>query len=576
MKKLYLLWVVCGCILLSKCTPSAENESKEALNAFLKISKKASDTGYYKNRTAYLSLLFQNTLNVQKLKDTPTLTLNYYKNAGYMYQQNHMFNESLNMYKEFFIFYDSIETRLNQKIKEDFFNVRSFGYRQLSTLHQNLSNLDSAETYHKKNIELTKNINSIMNPAAINEYAYFLLTQKKDTTNALKLFIESYILTKKNFSTHDLLAGIRDNISDIYFGQKKFKKAYDFNSLNISFNKNIIQNKNTSAFNRGVAVKRYLKAVKKNIQILSLKPHFGSLENLHYKTELFYQNDLKNYHKIPEHSLIYLEMKKEYYLARDNYTSSFKILEKLKSLSDSITIITEKNSKKHEFMLANLHKQEAQKRFKIEREQEKVKSFNQKLIAVITILILLGALSIFSFLYYIRQKQLMLVKNQQIIDQQNLELTKIKNVQLRQEIESKKRDLVDFSLTLTQNKEWTKVLLDKINTLKSSTGRARKKELIELETEIANKTSFDNETQEFYHKLDTLSHSFYQKLDVNYPNLSKTDKKLCSLIRLNIDSVQIATLQNISVSSLNTHRYRLRKKMNLKKEVDLNTHLQSL
>jgi hypothetical protein len=76
--------------------------------------------------------------------------------------------------------------------------------------------------------------------------------------------------------------------------------------------------------------------------------------------------------------------------------------------------------------------------------------------------------------------------------------------------------------------------------------------------------------------MDEVSDSFYKKLKFDFPKLSKTDIRLCSLIRLKIDSHEIATLQNITQSSLNTSRYRLRKKLRLTETEKLDDFIQSL
>ena len=43
----------------------------------------------------------------------------------------------------------------------------------------------------------------------------------------------------------------------------------------------------------------------------------------------------------------------------------------------------------------------------------------------------------------------------------------------------------------------------------------------------------------------------------------QTDLQLCADIKLNLANKEISTLMNITDESVNTHRYRLRKKLNL-------------
>lgn len=100
--------------------------------------------------------------------------------------------------------------------------------------------------------------------------------------------------------------------------------------------------------------------------------------------------------------------------------------------------------------------------------------------------------------------------------------------------------------------------------------------LHDLEQVIENKITFDQDTKLFFERLDKLSDAFYSQLMTNYPNLSKNEIQLCSLIRLKMDSRSIATLQNITNASLNTSRYRLRKKLELADDVNLDDFIQQL
>jgi DNA-binding CsgD family transcriptional regulator len=180
------------------------------------------------------------------------------------------------------------------------------------------------------------------------------------------------------------------------------------------------------------------------------------------------------------------------------------------------------------------------------------------------------------FLYYRRRQGLINARNQQLLAEKTLENTNLKNHQLQFEIKSKQRDLTDFAINLAQNREWAEVLARKIDKLKATKGRQRKKLMDAFELEIRNKVNFDTENKDFYERLDKLSNSFYLKLRSEFPDLSKTDKILCSLIRLKIGSNEIARLQNITLASLNSSRYRLRKKFGLPKNVSLDDYIQSL
>ena len=69
---------------------------------------------------------------------------------------------------------------------------------------------------------------------------------------------------------------------------------------------------------------------------------------------------------------------------------------------------------------------------------------------------------------------------------------------------------------------------------------------------------------------------FIKKLKTNHPNLTSNDLRLCTYLRLNLSSKEIAPLLNISLRSVEVKRYRLRKKMNLPHEASLTNYILSL
>ena len=66
---------------------------------------------------------------------------------------------------------------------------------------------------------------------------------------------------------------------------------------------------------------------------------------------------------------------------------------------------------------------------------------------------------------------------------------------------------------------------------------------------------------------------FFDKIKVKHPELTSNDLRLCAYLRLNLSSKEIAPLLNISVKSVEIKRYRLRKKMDLPREVNLTDYI---
>lgn len=90
---------------------------------------------------------------------------------------------------------------------------------------------------------------------------------------------------------------------------------------------------------------------------------------------------------------------------------------------------------------------------------------------------------------------------------------------------------------------------------------------------IRENISTDDQWQMFQENFDMIHKNFFRNLKMKYPNLTPSDLKLCVLLRLNYASKDIAAMQGVSVRGIETARYRLRKKLNLSEEENLNDFL---
>ena len=151
-------------------------------------------------------------------------------------------------------------------------------------------------------------------------------------------------------------------------------------------------------------------------------------------------------------------------------------------------------------------------------------------------------------------------------------LTELKNKLLKVEIKQKHSDLTDFAMNISRNQIWGKQILEKITGIRNSRekGRAKGKQFDVLEKEIKNRMLIGDQSLDYQKQIDNLNREFYETLIQTYPDLSKTEVKLCALLRLDLSNNEIAILQNIALESVYKSRSRIRKKLNLPTDKDLN------
>jgi len=90
---------------------------------------------------------------------------------------------------------------------------------------------------------------------------------------------------------------------------------------------------------------------------------------------------------------------------------------------------------------------------------------------------------------------------------------------------------------------------------------------------LSSNNTFDEDFLMIYHKTDE---EFFPKLRRKYPCLTKHDQVLCGMIRMGLDSKQIAHITFRSPQSIHVARSRLRKKLVMMAKQDLGLYLQRI
>ncbi|WP_194766338.1 hypothetical protein [Tamlana sp. I1] len=127
--------------------------------------------------------------------------------------------------------------------------------------------------------------------------------------------------------------------------------------------------------------------------------------------------------------------------------------------------------------------------------------------------------------------------------------------------------------------QYTEIISHKnefLNKIKNGLEKMRNSEAKRWVNMITNEVN--NEKKDFlFHKLFSEIHQdFISRLTEKYPTLTSNDIRVLSFIRINLDKNEICNLMNISSRSLDTNRYRLKKKLNLEQGADLNQFIRDL
>jgi tetratricopeptide (TPR) repeat protein len=235
------------------------------------------------------------------------------------------------------------------------------------------------------------------------------------------------------------------------------------------------------------------------------------------------------------------------WLARDtnNFEEAYAQSVKAAAIQDSLASETVKKEV-----------QALQKKFENEKSENEVlnlKTKNQQ-----TTLGLLaasiGILLLFTFILYVLYRQKRLLAQKLMAESEREALSKT--------IQVKDMELTTQALQLLQLKKRMEESSEHVD----GTGE----EKIER---FQARESFDVLLQDFENRISTSNEDFYQKLLGVYPDLKPSELKLCSYLRLNLSTKELADVLNKSVRTVENTRFAIRKKMGLGQDDSLVSHL---
>lgn len=138
------------------------------------------------------------------------------------------------------------------------------------------------------------------------------------------------------------------------------------------------------------------------------------------------------------------------------------------------------------------------------------------------------------------------------------------------ELKFRQSEMVTMAMSIIHKNEFLNNLKSEVVKIKSRVNEHEARtELNKLALMITQDLSIDRDREKFQMHINEQNSKFIHQLSKSFPTMTDNEKRLASLLRLNLSSKEIASILNISPKSVEMNRYRLRKKLKVDPKLNL-------
>ncbi|CAM1354617.1 putative Tetratricopeptide repeat protein [Tenacibaculum insulae] len=441
--------------------------------------------------------------------------------------------------------------RVNEFLKDS--TRIAINYFDMANVNRYINDYENALNYFKNALTIYKSTNDSLNQALTYEAMGIVYRRTQKLHDAEKVYDKAaslFAILKKKRGSNRLKA----NKARLYIDLKKYKESLSIYFSLLDYYKKKKNERSLQTFYGNIAL---------NYQML--KQHKLAIKYLDSAINISTKNGYR------DRTSINLKFRSENYKALKNYKKALNDYQLYKVYNDSI--FNFKNSKKiKELELKySFEKEQLKDSLQYAAKEQKlvIKAEAQKKeVQLYVILLIITALALFcTILFYLYKKRLNIElkeKRKLEFDLLNSKLENINNYTEHLEIDNKMR---------FQFKEG---LLKKIKAIKNNPNTKDLKTyqslIIDLQTQIQTEKKLNTISE----KSNTVNNKLEAILIKQFSDLTKSEREICSLISLNLSNKEIMNVRNVSLDSVKSARYRIRKKMNILKGIELEQFIKDL
>ena len=184
--------------------------------------------------------------------------------------------------------------------------------------------------------------------------------------------------------------------------------------------------------------------------------------------------------------------------------------------------------------------------------------------------------------YYktVEQRKVYLEKESKIKQEQyqlEREIEKLNRENLQTRLLSKDKELVNNSLQVAKKNKILNGIIQKLKSMDTdSLNESTRNQFIALKKSITKEIKSDNNWKELEKHIKNVHFDFLKRVKEKHPSITSRELDLSTYLLINMSTKEIAEVMNISSKGVELARYRLRKKIGLKRKQSLSGYLMNI
>jgi tetratricopeptide (TPR) repeat protein len=480
----------------------------------------------------------QSKIIKDKLKDSLGIASSL-NNIGLVHQNMENYDKSLTY------FFKSLEIKKKLGLK----NKLSSTYNNIGTIYHILNDFNSALRNYNKSLELDSAQGNILSTPNTLTNIGLVYKDKKEYDKALYYYNRALVISSannlnNNSATTNLLLG------SLYFENGELKKA-------------IVKYKKARDIFTQINSPKHLADVYYNVgkTYLKVRDNTEALFNINKSIE--FSRPIKYYSKLADN----YKALSEVYSTLGNYQKSLESYRYSSFYKDSV--FNQDADKRLKRLIVEFETKEKEKEIEILSQDKKLKEIELSIKNYFILGLIVASVILFGLIIMTLQRYRYTKKIAKEMRSQQAKVHKQETDNLELKIEIKHKELASNIIRLVEKNELIEKTSNTLLDFKENLSQSKQKEINDILLNLKSNTNVGI-WKEFKARFSEVHIDFHDKLSDQFPDLTPNERKLCTFLKLNMSSKDIASITMQSLHSINVARTRLRKKLGIS-NLDINT-----